>query len=55
MKKYQGMSKFSFSGVGEGGRVVQTHIPEILEWRHSRNFAPKILKALLAIASQIKV
>ena len=27
------------------GVVVQANIPEILEWGHSRNFAPKILEA----------
>ena len=26
-----------------GGGVLQTNIPEILEWGHSRNFEPKIL------------
>ena len=45
---------FIFLGMGRwGGRVVQTDISEILEWGHSRNFAPTILKAKLALASQI--
>ena len=32
-------------GGGEGGVVVQTNIPEILECGHSRNFTPKIVEA----------
>ena len=28
-----------------GGGVLQTNIPEKLEWGHSRNFEPKILEA----------
>ena len=33
--------------------VVQTNIPEILEWGHSRNFEPKILATGMCSASQI--
>ena len=42
--KCQDLPKFSFSGEGGIG-IVQTNIPEIIEWRHSRNFEPKILEA----------
>ena len=35
------------------GGVVQTNIPEILEWGHSRNFGPKFQPLELATASQI--
>ena len=35
------------------GVVVQTNIPEILEWGHSRNFEPKILVTGMCSASQI--
>ena len=36
-----------------GGGGVQTNIPEILEWGHSRNFKPKFLANLMCSASQI--
>ena len=36
-----------------GGGVLQTNIPEILEWGHSRNFEPKILVTGMCSASQI--
>ena len=42
--KFQVLTKFSFSGEGKGGEgVLQTNIPQILEWGHPRNFKPKIL------------
>ena len=42
--KFQVLTKFSFSGEGKGGEgVLQTNIPQILEWGHPRNFEPKIL------------
>ena len=40
---------FHFQGVG----VLQTNIPEILEWGHSRNFEPKILPTGMCIASHV--
>ena len=41
---FQTLTKFSFSGEGKGGEgVLQTNIPQILEWGHPRNFEPKIL------------
>ena len=50
--KCQDLSKSAFSG-GREGLVVQTNIPEILEWGHSRNFEPKILATGMCSASQI--
>ena len=44
---------FIFSGGGRRGLVVQTNIPEILEWGHSRNFEQNICQALEALVSQI--
>ena len=35
-----------------GGGVLQTNIPEILEWRHSRNFEHKFISLELATISQ---
>ena len=35
------------SDLGGGGGVIQTNIPEILEWRHSRNFEHKSCHAIL--------
>ena len=48
--KCQDLPKFSFWGEGA---VLQTNIPEILEWGHSRNFEPKILPTGMCSASQI--
>ena len=40
-------------GWGWWGGVLQTNIPEILKWGHSRNFEPKILATGMFSASQI--
>ena len=41
-------------GKGRGDRrVLQTNIPEILEWEHSRNFEPKFLATGMCSASQL--
>ena len=45
--KCQDLSKSAFSGWGGGVVVVQTNIPEILEWGHSRNFEHKFCHAIL--------
>ena len=46
------MCIFGVGGVlGAGG--VQTNIPEILEWGHSRNFKPRFLANGMCSASQI--
>ena len=54
--KSQDLSKSAFSGeVGEGV-MVQTNIPEILEWVHSMIFEHKFCHAILwkaGLASQI--
>ena len=55
--KCQDLSKSEFSGGGgvvvRRVVVVQTNIPEILEWGHSRNFEPKILATGMCSVSQI--
>ena len=45
--------QFSFDPLLGGGEVLQTNIPEILEWGHSRNFEPNFQPLQLAHASQI--
>ena len=48
--KCQDLPKFSFSGEGV---LLQTNIPEILEWGYSRDFEHKSIPLELATASQI--